>query len=736
MRIFLLTLFGLSGLWLGAQIEGQVLAINEQGKAEPLPGANVFWKGSQTGTVTDSAGYYRLERSPGHSTLAVSFLGFEAQEKVIISRKGTVNFTLKPAGQELEAAEVKGQARATQIDHSLAQTSYRMDDQELRKAACCNLSESFETNASVDMTFTDAVTGTQQIEMLGLAGKYALIQRENIPYVRGLNASRGMSYLPGPFLESIQLTKGLSSVLNGFESISGQINAELIKPENADPLLVNLFFNQGGRSEMNVGFASKFSEEVKNYTMLHGSIIPFAQDRNNDGFADITMSEHANLNHRTHWRDGNRWEGQIGVNAVIDERTGGTLDFIENGNPTENWGYQSSNERLEVFGKTGYLFAEEYRSIGLIYSYNWQQQDERFGQRSYTGEQNSAYFNAIYQDILGNTNHRYKTGLSLQYDQINQSLDSADEFNLAAQQRREAVPGAFFEYSWEASPRMLLVAGLRVDYNDYFEQFYLTPRLHLRYDLSDQTTIRIGGGRGQRTPNLIAEHSYALSSSRRMAFPELRPEIAWNAGMSISQTIALGNRVLNLNVDGFYTWFESKTFLDLDQSPLEALVLSREGSRSLSLMGQVDYEWFKGFETRLAYKYLQAQDPFTIGLAQVYRTPEHRGFFNLNYAFAKKWRWDATFNWYGQQRLPETDLSPGAFQQPDQSPAYSTVNSQINFETGRWEFYLGVNNLFDFRQEAPIVNAEQPFDPYFDANFTWGPVFGRMFYSGLYFRLE
>lgn len=720
------------------QISGTVYLL-EDGEKVKTAGVNVYWENSETGVTTDENGFYSLERVPGKNTLVASFIGFESQKKVVISRVGTINFVLKSDAALLQEAEVKGRAKATQIDRKAAGLNYRIDESELRKAACCNLSESFETNASVDVSFNDAVSGTKQIEMLGLAGKYALIQRENIPFVRGLNGINGLSYIPGPFIESIQLTKGLSSVINGYESITGQINAEYYKPETAPHFLLNAFANQGGRSELNLLGSFSTGEHLKHSTMLHLSTTPFSQDRNDDGFADIANGSQLNLLHRAHFRTHNGWEGQIGFNVVQDKKRGGQMEFLAQNDANQGpyWGFESTDERAELFGKLGYAFQDEvYRSIGFIYSASFQNRSSQFGQRGTEAELANFYVNAIFQDIIGTTAHKYHTGLSLLADDYSEGLDSLGA-NLYGHSRQEIVPGAFAEYSFEPNEDFTLIAGIRVDYNSYFEEAYFTPRLNIRYAPGRLTTLRIGGGRGQRTANKLAENNSVLASSRQLSFvnSEYRPEVAWNTGFSFDQFIPLGEKQLRYTADIFFTWFETKLVTDLDYSPNNAFIYYQRGSRSLSFMNQLDYEPIKGLNLRLAYKYLRSEDQFLEGLNLAYQIPEHRAFINASYESAKKWKFDMSLNWFGAKRLPSTRLSPTEFKQRDFSPSYLTVDGQINKEWKKFEFFAGVNNLFDFRQGDPIVNAGQAFSPYFDSNFVWGPIFGRNIYLGLYYTL-
>ncbi len=729
--------------WLSyAQISGTVTSF-EKDKSNPLPGANVVWEGTNVGTVTDENGNYTIEKVAETNTLVVSFIGYKTQTKIVISRKGTINFVMIPTGSSLTEVDVVGRVDATSVDLKRADLTYKIDDKELRKAACCNLSESFETNASVDVSFTDAVTGTRQIEMLGLAGKYALIQRENIPFARGLNANTGLTYIPGPFVQSIQVTKGLSSVLNGYESITGQINVEFYKPETAPRLLFNAFANQGGRFEANAITAFDVGEKVSTALLLHGSLNSGINDVNNDGFVDMPTGSQINLGNRWHYQNQNGWEGQIGFSAIKNDKIGGQKSYVQNESVVANpWGFESHGNRLELFGKNGYVFKDkQFRSLGIIYSLSHQDHKGTLGEKRHFADQNAFYLNTIFQDVVGNTTHKYRAGLSLQAENVTDQLTAIniDGF-LYNQQREEIVPGAYVEYTFEPDTRFTMVAGVRGDYNSYFDKTFITPRLNLRYMPTESTTLRLGGGRGQRTANVVSENLNILASSRSSDFTDVlpfNPEVAWNSGFSISQTIAIGKRSLKLNADAFYTWFKNKVIVDLDQNPTQAFFLNTNGSQSFSFLAQADYEVLKNLEWRLAYKYLDSRDEFLDGLAPSYLIPNHRAFTNLAYRTDKGWKFDITANWFGKKRLPETDLSPTEFQREDYSDDFFTVNAQINktFKNGI-EVFAGVDNLLNFRQGDPIINAGNPYDAYFDTNFTWGPVFGRNIYVGLYYTLE
>ena len=723
-----------------SQISGKAYLM-EEGTEKAVAGIQIYWKNTDLGTTTKSDGSYTLETHPESKTLVASFIGYKNVEKFIISKKGITNFTLITEGTELEEASVVGKEIATGIDVKSAALNYNISSKELRKAACCNLSESFETNASVDISFADAVTGTKQIEMLGLSGKYVLIQRENIPFARGLNSQTGLDIIPGHHVESLQLTKGLSSVINGYESISGQINIELAKPRTGETLDLNFFVNQGGRSELNILSGMDVGSNSSTEIMAHASTVPFAQDRNDDGFADIPEKRQLNFVNRWSWtRPSKLWEGQIGFFIVNDEKKGGQLSYLNDGSDA-GWGFQSKNNRYEVFGKNGYIFPDsDFKSIGLIYSLSHQDREDTYGVRNYKSDQSSFYFNSIYQDAINNNNkHIYKTGISVQGDLFSEELFNDVKGPNWFIERTEIVPGAFIEYVYEPAPNFTFISGARLDYNSFFNKVYFTPRVNARYSLHEHTTIRLGGGRGMRTANVLSENLSSLASSRIQEFDGVfnqAPEVAWNIGFSITQKMKLFDKNMTINGDAFYTYFENKLITDLDLDSRFTYYIYNEGSRSLSALVQLDYELSKKFDLRLAYKYLDSKDNYIQGIREILLTPKNRAFANIAYEINPQWKFDATLNWYGSKRLADTYNNPTEFVQAERSDDFFTLNMQVNKTfKNRIEMYLGVENLLNFRQDNPIVNAENPNDLYFDTNFTWGPIFGRMVYFGLNYNI-
>lgn len=720
-----------------AQITGQVLDAQDN---SPIPGAVLHWHGTDIKVTTDVDGRFETSRPNNSTQLMAHAFGYNMQMQSVIFRTGVINFKLSPESSELDDVVVTGHAKETGINLSAASHQLNINQSELRKAACCNLSESFETNASVDVSFTDAVTGTKQIEMLGLSGKYVLIQRENIPFARGINSSSGLTFIPGPFVESIQLTKGLSSVVNGYESISGQINVEYLKPSTEEfDLHVNGFVNQGARLESNVWLTTPVSDKVETGILAHYSNVPFAQDKNGDSFADMPIGEQFNLHNRWKYLLNNGWGGQIGFSVTSDTRRSGQVEDVFDPEPTDlPWIYSQKNDRYEVFGKNGWIDPNSsIRSLGIVYSASYQDRDAVMGLNQVHSVQQSGYVNVIYQDALGNELNTFKTGISFQYDQVKEDVSLYGNTNLNFI-RTETVPGAFFEYTYADEGPWTIVLGTRVDYSNMFD-WIVTPRANVKYVPRKSTTLRIGGGRGQRTANLITESMNALASGRQFRIPvdPYEAEIAWNFGASWTEQFLLFERGATFSVDGFYTWFDNKLITDYDLSPYLTGFYYSNGSNSTSILAQLDFAPVEKLDVRLAYKYLKSIDAFNDGKHYAYGIPESRAFLNLAYEITESWKVDATVNWYGSRRLLNTDYYPTDFQMSDKSPDYATMNLQVNKSFGKhWDAYVGVDNVFNYKQDNPILNSDNPYDQSFETNRVYAPIFGRMIYAGFYYKLN
>lgn len=738
---WVLLLCALPGGWLSAQrtVKGKVFIPCESGDGslDPLPGANVYWKSTKDGSTTDVLGFFKIKASTAPDTLVVSFVGYTTGY-LPWNGETWVELQLSP-GELLKEAEVVERSSGQRIEMLNPLLSQTLDRKELTKAACCNLSESFETNASVDAAYTDAVTGTRQIRMLGLDGKYVETLKDNIPTIRGLSTVYGLYYVPGPWVDQIFISKGVGSVTSGFESITGQINIAMKNPVNAEDYYVNGYLNQGGRAELNVHTRQSVSRRWG--TTVMGQLVynDLEMDNNNDGFMDNPLQ--TNIVLRNEWKfSGDRgWEGEYSVTGVSSNLESGQLSSLADGNPDmELWRATMQSQHIEATAKTGYVFPGAVsRSIGTQFSGERHEQKSVFGDRMYSGTQTNFRANLLYAGIISNTNHRFTTGLSYLHDAYEETLDSLG-FS-----RIEQVPGAFFEYTWSVLERFTLVGGVRGDMHNYYG-FYFTPRLHARYSFTEHTSVKMVGGRGYRTANVIMENIGQLASNRAWVVMGdetvpgfgLQPEVAWNYGVNLLHRFKLNYREATLSLDYYRTDFENQVVTDLE-NPREVRFYNLDG-RSFSNSAQAELAWTpaRRFDLRLAYRWLEVKTDYLEGRLDAPLVSTHRLFANFAYDTKENEkgahsRFDLTLQLIGDQRLPSTKANLEAFQLNERSKNYLLVGAQLTRAFGKsFEFYVGGENLLNFQQPMAILSAENPNSQFFDASLVWGPVFGAMAYAG------
>ena len=737
---FTVLLLFFNSLFLKAQqgdefIKGKVLEL-EHGHKHPLVGANIVWLNTTIGTITNAEGNFKLKKVKGKNTLVISFVGFqndtlnvEDKEYLLVVLDGSL---------KLDEVVIVYRQKATQISFLDPIKIEKIGEKELLKAACCNLSESFETNPSVDVSFTDAITGTRQIQMLGLAGPYTQITRENIPDVRGLSAIYGLTYIPGTWIESIQLNKGTGSVANGFESIAGQINVDLRNPANMDKVYYNLYANEGGRIEANTNLRFDLGENWGTALLLHASNNSIKQDRNKDGFLDKPLSQNYIALNRWEFYNNKGIHFQFGAKATYIDKIGGQLgfDLEKDKGSTSIWGMNLIMKRFEGWTKLGKVNQEKtWQSIGLQISGAMHTQNSFFGLNHYDASQNTFYSNLIYQSIIGNTNHKYKAGASFQYDDYKEILNGSNY------DRTEIVPGSFLEYTYNYLESFNVVAGIRADYHNIYGAF-LTPRLHMRYALEEKTVLRASGGRGFRTANILAENNGFLASSRKFIINGdnnsdkpygMEAEIAWNYGLNLSRKFTLDYREGVISFDFYRTDFINQIVIDFDGNPHEVSFYNLSGkSYSNSFQAQFDYEVIKRLDVRLAYRWYDVKTTYNDYLLQKPLIANHRAFINMAYESIKYWKFDYTINWQGEKRIPNTSLNTVPYNSSGHSPNFILMNVQISKKWREvFEVYSGVENLLNFVQDNPIISSEDPFDQSFDSSLIWGPIFGRSIYLGL-----
>ncbi len=602
---------------------------------------------------------------------------------------------------------------------------------DLKSDACCNLSESFMRNGAVDVQYSDGVSGAKEIRMLGLDGNYLQTMFENLPGIRGLQNNFGMEHLPATWISSIQINKGTGSVVNGYEAITGQINIELQKPQSADKFFFNAYVNQDARFELNAHIAHKIKDKHW-YTMTsaHGAVNWLKLDFNHDGFMDNPLFNRFSLMHR--WfhikKDGGMFMVVARVNA--EDRKAGQMDYNHRSkNDLQTaWGTQLKTLNGEVFGKTSFYLPAD-QNIGLQWKFTYNQLQGFVGLKPLSARQYTGYGNFIYQKDIGEKN-TLKLGASLLVDNPTERFDT---FEL---KRLEIVPGAFGEWTVNPFKKLNIVAGLRVDQHNLFGTF-LSPRLHLKWDILHDLTLRASGGRGYRVPNQLNENYSLFFSNRKIELAELKPEIAWNFGVSVAKSFNLAFREGYIHFDYYRTQFEQQLVSDLETPQLLDIYVAK-GGYSNSIQAEASYEVVKNVNLKLVYKWDNVMVNYKSGLKINPLRPQHKILLVADYTWRKpQLKFTTNLAWYSLARIPNTTDPLGGHVHVAPSKNMWIWNMQISKTIKeRWEVYLGAENMLNHRQHNPIIDANQPTSSAFDATLIWGPIRGAMAYAGVRFHLE
>lgn len=726
---------------------------------EPIIGANIIWKDTGMGAVTDLDGYFTIALHPVQDQLIVRYVGYKNDTVTVTNTNTLLEVYMKEDAVQLTDVVINGRRAATVTNRLDAGQSQTLTGDELCKAACCNLSESFETNASVDVAYSDAATGAKTIRMLGLSGTYVQMLSENTPGVRGLAANYGMEYIPGSWMESIQVSKGTSSVINGYEATTGQINVEYIKPQKASPIAINGMLNHMLRAEVNATGGWELTPVLSTAVLAHYKTEPMEHDGNGDGFLDLPKNQQINALNRWYIKT-DRYTGQILFRGLYDERHGGQSEKMAT---NDRYGIDIKTTRYEGFMKNGYVFDKEKgTSIGLILSASYHHHDSEYGKTIYDAKQTNIYFNGIFQTNFTD-DHKLSTGVSVNYDKYNEQLywdPTFAGYHRYIQDndfsRSELTAGLFAEYSYNYTEKLSLILGLRGDYSNRFG-FFATPRFNVRYAPWEWLNIRASVGLGYRSPNIISDNSFMLPSSRDIYFYEnyqgdalkrFRQERAMNTGASLTFHIPVQAKELRITAEYYYTHFFESVVADMDSDPHKILFYNLDGGRSYAGSFQVEAEMeiLRGWTMTAAFRHTDVKQTIGGELREKPLVNRFKGLITTSYQTPlKKWQFDLTAQFNGGGRMPDGFISHYADNDQYHLSAdgktlyyrwYPQLMAQVTRYFKNWSIYVGGENLTNFKQSNPIVNGMEPYSQNFDGSMAWGPIHGTMAYIGFRWAID
>lgn len=715
-------------------LRGIVQGPDFDGVMRPVSRAAVLWKGASKVILTDSSGAFELARIAGLDTLLVRHPSFTGQK--LVPQGSSVMVTLEP----LVAAAITVEAQETGITSAPVRTEV-ISRSDLNKAACCSLAESFEKNPSVEVSFSDAVSGAKQIQLLGLRGIYTQFLVEAVPLIRGIEMPFALDHVPGPFMESISISKGSSTVTNGYESVTGQINICMHNPRTAPSLYVNAYANTMQRYELNLYGAQHITDELSTMTMVHGRIMDMAMDNNGDGFADVPTFRQINAVHRWNYND-DEIEWQVFVRGLRDRYQSGQSvlghheDVHVHPDSTLRGSYDITTDisRLDGFVKFGLLNPiEDMEGSGfsLVLSGATHDQSSTFGIRNAGSTQQTLQLRGV-AALPFSDEFKLVTGFSYLVDNVDESI-LTNGFS-----RKERVPGVYGELTLQPAKSLTALIGMRYDHHNLYGGRFV-PRAHVKWSITDVVSLRASAGRGWRVPNVVAENLSSYINSRRIIFDQaFRPEDAWNVGASITANLEVKGRPLTLDAEVYHTSFTNQLVVDFDRSLSEVHIGNLTGiSYATNVMAQMMYSPVPRLDVLLAGRWVDIVAPFNGIEQQKPMTSRLRVLSTVSYSTSDNlWQADLTVAWNGYGRLPVIAAAADPSYASGTFPSWWRLNGQLTRRFGDYDFYVGIENAANFIQQTPILGADNPFGPSFDASLTWGPTDPRMVYVGVRVSLQ
>lgn len=745
--------------------------------AQPLIGASVYWKNTTAGVTTGVNGDFALRRVHGFDTLVVEYLGYDILETLVADHEQTtIEIRLNPSAVNIDEVVIDGQQRGNYTKSSGIARQEQISFAGLCKMACCSLAESFENSASVTVGYSDAISGARQIKMLGLAGTYTQILDESRPIMQGAGATYGLSYTPGMWLNSIQVSKGVASVTAGHEAITGQINLEHRKPTDDERLFLNLYFDSELRPEINISSAIPLTKDKSLSTVIlaHGSLDTATHDMNNDKFVDMPKANQINVANKWLWQTNDGKQFRWGWKVVNENRLGGQMGYKKSlydemvGDLTsELYGSAIHNRNINAYIKAGIPVGYErtytgdmadavQNNVAMVLDYDNYFTDSYFGRSKIDVRENTFRFNATYAHYFS-ARSSLNAGASFFARMMNDSYShygATDKDGYIWSMRNNSnimEPGIFAEYTYQIEEKFSLVAGIRGDYamvgNNYYvkdakNKFLITPRAHIKWSITPRTTLRASAGMGYRRQNIVTDNIWMMTTSREIAsLDNLHDDMeqALTVGGSLTQTFKLASDdMATISIDYFRSQFFNTMVFDQETAD-NSIQIYNSHERSFTDNYQIDFNWtpFRGFDLFATFRYTNAKmtlerDGEKI-LVERPLTSRYKGLINIQYA-VRRWTFDATAQLNGPMRLPATN---GDIANAELSPVYPMFFAQVSYQMSNLTLYLGCENIANYVQgykghgTAPIVGGDHPYDPGFNSSMVWGPLMGRKFYIGL-----
>ncbi|WP_372636239.1 TonB-dependent receptor plug domain-containing protein [Fodinibius sp.] len=709
-------------------------------EGEAVAGANVALLETRKGTSTDADGRFLLSTiDPGAYQLVVSAVGFARhQEKITVEKDipQTLTIRLKPKVEELEQVVVTGTMRETYVKESPVKVSVINARRLQQGKTSSNIMDLIGSVNGLSTQLNCGVCGTNAIRINGVEGPNTAVLIDGMPLMGALASVYGLNGISPSIIDRVEVIKGPQSTLYGTQALGGVVNIITKNPANTPSFTADMYGKSTREGNLNLA-GSPQSGRFKGF--VSGDILRMQHyfDENNDGFNDVPKRSRVALFGKgivTGKRGDQLWS--IATKLYDEKRTGGvrayTGDLRGSG---EVYGESIYTRRAELLTELRPRGLNQQLRISGALTYH--DQDSYYGTEHYDARQGIIYGQATWDQQLTGA-WQLLAGATVRYQTYHDNTPAT-----SGNPDRRFIPGIFAQSELSLGD-VTLLGGLRFDH--HAEHGLITaPRLSAKYRPSERTTVRISGGTGFRVVNVFTEDHAALTGSREVVFTEdLEPERSRSITASVEHIIYFGSNPMTVGMDGFYTRFSNKIIPDYDRDP-NLIVYENLDGHSVTRGASISIE--QNF-TSIPLTYnagFTLMDVFTNEnnerRALTY-APGYTGTLGLTYRFRWGLSLDYTANLVGPKRMPDNYVED--FGRDRWSPAHATHDlkltkefTDVNSSRGvGFEAYFSAENLFDYTQGSPLVDAASPFSPDFDTIYTWGPVVGRTLGLGVRLNLR